>query len=153
VSIRFLVQARIDQLVNEAIGGGEGLYGIDNATVARAQPDLIITQTLCNVCAPSSAHVASAAAAVRGARHYCSSLTFASLFSSQRSFFTAKYSSWYVSLIIWQNFKNYGDGASRRKMRSESCYFIPETRGDENAEWTITVAFPKKRQMRFAGKA
>jgi hypothetical protein len=58
------VQAKIDELVSASLRSGDGLYGIDNAAVARAQPDLIITQDLCSVCAPSSRHVASALEAI-----------------------------------------------------------------------------------------
>lgn len=54
-------------MVTSSLGTGEGLYGIDNAAVAKAMPDLIITQQLCTVCAPSGAHVASAMEAVTAA--------------------------------------------------------------------------------------
>lgn len=58
------VQTRIDDMVTASLGTGDGLYGIDNAAVAKARPDLIITQQLCTVCAPSGTHVAAAMEAV-----------------------------------------------------------------------------------------
>lgn len=61
------MQTRIDDMVTASLGTGEGLYGIDNAAVAKAKPDLIITQQLCTVCAPSGSHVAAALEAVADA--------------------------------------------------------------------------------------
>eukprot|EP00892_Ulva_mutabilis_P006155 jgi/Ulvmu1/3911/UM018_0134.1 len=57
-------QTRIDDMVTASLGTGEGLYGIDNSAVAKARPELIITQQLCTVCAPSGSHVAAALEAV-----------------------------------------------------------------------------------------
>src|SRR5205823_14605403 len=45
----------IDRAVREAVAGGRSLYAIDEALIASLQPDLILTQDLCEVCAVSSA--------------------------------------------------------------------------------------------------
>jgi iron complex transport system substrate-binding protein len=45
-----LDSAGIDRAVSEATGG-EGLYALDEAALAAARPDLIVTQALCDVCA------------------------------------------------------------------------------------------------------
>lgn len=41
----------IDRQVRETLQNGHSLYALDEHLFARAQPDLIITQDLCNVCA------------------------------------------------------------------------------------------------------
>jgi iron complex transport system substrate-binding protein len=41
--------AEIDRAVREASRKGESLYRIDRALVKRLQPDLILTQSLCDV--------------------------------------------------------------------------------------------------------
>ncbi|HET8580399.1 MAG TPA: cobalamin-binding protein [Nitrospiraceae bacterium] len=41
----------IDHQVNAAIQGGQQLYELDEGLFTRAQPDLVITQDLCHVCA------------------------------------------------------------------------------------------------------
>ncbi len=46
--------AEIDRQVNEAVQRGESLYRIDIEKLKEIQPDLIITQDLCHVCAASS---------------------------------------------------------------------------------------------------
>jgi iron complex transport system substrate-binding protein len=48
-----LEQAAIDARVREVIGRGETLYRLDEAVLAELQPDLIVTQALCAVCAVS----------------------------------------------------------------------------------------------------
>jgi iron complex transport system substrate-binding protein len=45
--------ARIHGLVTDAIHGGSSLYALDEEALAAAQPDLILTQELCEVCAVS----------------------------------------------------------------------------------------------------
>ena len=47
----------IDRAVRDAIDEGRSLYAIDEAVVAALQPDVIVTQDLCKVCAVSSADV------------------------------------------------------------------------------------------------
>src|SRR5450759_3173616 len=41
----------IRRLVERSIHGGSSLYALDEAAMAAAQPDLILTQELCTVCA------------------------------------------------------------------------------------------------------
>lgn len=45
--------AEIDRQVNEFMARGESLYEIDLKALQKIQPDLIITQDLCRVCAAS----------------------------------------------------------------------------------------------------
>ena len=47
----------IDRAVREAVAGGRSLYAIDEELIDSLQPDLILTQDLCEVCAVSSAEV------------------------------------------------------------------------------------------------
>jgi iron complex transport system substrate-binding protein len=48
-----LAPAEIDSRVRELTGRGESLYGLDEAMLAELEPDLIVTQALCAVCAVS----------------------------------------------------------------------------------------------------
>lgn len=41
------------RMVGERIGSGENLYQVDEAALGAAEPDLILTQGLCDVCAPT----------------------------------------------------------------------------------------------------
>jgi iron complex transport system substrate-binding protein len=45
--------AEIDRLVAEYVGRGESLYAVDADLLEALQPDLIVTQDLCHVCAAS----------------------------------------------------------------------------------------------------
>ncbi len=45
--------AGIDQAVTERLGTGESLYAIDEVLLEQLRPDVILTQNLCRVCAPS----------------------------------------------------------------------------------------------------
>ncbi len=45
--------AEIDRLVNEFVARGESLYRVEMDRLAKIQPDLIVTQDLCRVCAAS----------------------------------------------------------------------------------------------------
>ncbi len=42
--------AEIDRQVNEALGRGEPLYELDGALLERLEPDVVLTQHLCEVC-------------------------------------------------------------------------------------------------------
>ncbi len=42
---------QIDAAVNEAVSQGRALYNVDGDLLARSQPDLIVTQGVCDVCA------------------------------------------------------------------------------------------------------
>jgi iron complex transport system substrate-binding protein len=50
----------IDRLVREFVERGESLYSVDTQALAELQPDLIITQDLCQVCAASPDDLAAA---------------------------------------------------------------------------------------------
>jgi iron complex transport system substrate-binding protein len=60
-----LDSAGIDAAVAGATAG-EGLYALDEAALAEARPDLIVTQALCDVCAVDYDEVADAAARLPG---------------------------------------------------------------------------------------
>jgi iron complex transport system substrate-binding protein len=47
----------IDRAVREAVADGRSLYAIDEELIDELEPDLILTQDLCEVCAVSSAEV------------------------------------------------------------------------------------------------
>jgi iron complex transport system substrate-binding protein len=53
-----LSSAEIDDAVREAVAGGRELYAIDGELLEELDPDLILTQNLCAVCAVSSGAVA-----------------------------------------------------------------------------------------------
>jgi iron complex transport system substrate-binding protein len=46
-----LTQAQIDEAVTEAAATGSALYSVDGALLQSLSPDLVITQSLCDVCA------------------------------------------------------------------------------------------------------
>jgi iron complex transport system substrate-binding protein len=56
-----LPSAEIDRWVSERIHAGESLYTIDEPLLRRLAPDLILTQRLCDVCAPAYGSVAALA--------------------------------------------------------------------------------------------
>jgi iron complex transport system substrate-binding protein len=51
----------IDAAVRSAVASGHGLYALDDAEMARLQPDLLLTQELCHVCAVAYPRVLEAA--------------------------------------------------------------------------------------------
>jgi iron complex transport system substrate-binding protein len=53
-----MASAQIDAAVRSALLEGVSLYAVDEETLAELEPDLIITQDLCRVCAVSSDEVA-----------------------------------------------------------------------------------------------
>jgi iron complex transport system substrate-binding protein len=55
--IETMSQAEIDHAVAERMGNGHSLYQIDEALLRKLAPDLILTQNLCQVCAPSGNEV------------------------------------------------------------------------------------------------
>ncbi len=59
--------AEIDGLVRGQIGDGHALYSLNVAELQRLRPDLIITQSLCGVCAVADREVCEAAARLPGA--------------------------------------------------------------------------------------
>ena len=56
----------IDTIVRDALARGESLYRIDLETLRALQPDLLLTQGLCDVCAVSHKAVVEAANALEG---------------------------------------------------------------------------------------
>ncbi|MET0730411.1 MAG: cobalamin-binding protein [Solirubrobacterales bacterium] len=57
-----LPPAEIDARVRQVTAAGESLYGLDEARLAEVEPDLIVTQALCAVCAVSFDDVRAVAA-------------------------------------------------------------------------------------------
>ena len=56
--IETMSQAEIDVAVAQRLCDGLSIYELDDALIERLAPDLIITQNLCDVCAPSSNELA-----------------------------------------------------------------------------------------------
>jgi iron complex transport system substrate-binding protein len=54
--------AEIDRLVSERVAAGEALYELDTVRIGDLEPDLILTQDLCRVCAVPSGQVEDALA-------------------------------------------------------------------------------------------
>jgi iron complex transport system substrate-binding protein len=55
--IEEMTQLEIDQAVSERMGEGRSLYEIDELVLQQLAPDLILTQDLCQICAPSGNEV------------------------------------------------------------------------------------------------
>jgi iron complex transport system substrate-binding protein len=53
-----LTSSEIDAAVRNAVRGGRSLYALDEALLAKLDPDIILTQDLCTVCAVSGDDVA-----------------------------------------------------------------------------------------------
>ena len=49
--------AEVDRLVTESLDGGAPIYRLDHEAIRELQPDVVITQDLCAVCAVASGHV------------------------------------------------------------------------------------------------
>jgi len=60
VNVDSLSSDEIHTAVRQALASNEALYGLDLQRLAQLQPDLIVTQTLCEVCAIGARHVAEA---------------------------------------------------------------------------------------------
>lgn len=58
---RGLTSAEIDHAVSTRVGGHQSLYTLDDEGLRALQPDLVLTQELCDVCAVSYAEVQKAA--------------------------------------------------------------------------------------------
>jgi len=58
--------AEIDQMVRQQLQTSQALYTLDMPTLERLQPDLIVTQALCDVCAVAEHEVKAAACALPG---------------------------------------------------------------------------------------
>src|SRR5579871_6001525 len=61
---RGLPSAAIDRWVSERLASGESLYTLDEGLLRELSPDLILTQRLCDVCAPAYGSVAALASAL-----------------------------------------------------------------------------------------
>jgi iron complex transport system substrate-binding protein len=61
-----LSAGEIDAAVKEVVGEGRALYSLDEEQLARLQPDLIVTQSVCEVCAVSFDDVVEVAARLPG---------------------------------------------------------------------------------------
>jgi iron complex transport system substrate-binding protein len=57
IALRGLTPAQIDAAVRRRLQAGESLYVADEALIRTLAPDLILTQDLCQVCAPSGDEV------------------------------------------------------------------------------------------------
>jgi len=57
---------QIDAAIREQVHRGKSVYHLDAAALAALQPDLILTQELCEVCAPSFSQVRAAARVLEG---------------------------------------------------------------------------------------
>jgi iron complex transport system substrate-binding protein len=61
-----LAPAEIDSEVKRLVGEGRALYELDEGALADAEPDLVVTQAVCDVCAVSYEDVAAVAARLPG---------------------------------------------------------------------------------------
>jgi iron complex transport system substrate-binding protein len=57
ISMETMTQAEIDTIVRERLRSGHSLYEVDERLLHQLAPDLILTQDLCQVCAPSGNEV------------------------------------------------------------------------------------------------
>ena len=64
VSMATMTQAEIDSIVSERMKNGQSLYQVDEKLLLELAPDLILTQDLCQVCAPSGNEVTQALTAL-----------------------------------------------------------------------------------------
>lgn len=53
LAIETMTQAEIDQSVTAQLSSGESLYQVDEVLLRELAPDIVLTQDLCQVCAPS----------------------------------------------------------------------------------------------------
>src|ERR1700694_865477 len=58
IPIESISQSEIDSAVTQMLRNGQSLYRVDETLMREIAPDLIVTQDLCQVCAPSGNEVA-----------------------------------------------------------------------------------------------
>lgn len=57
IDMKGLSSQQIDEAVSRALKAGQSLYAVDEVLLSKLAPDLILTQDLCQVCAPSGNEV------------------------------------------------------------------------------------------------
>lgn len=60
IAVDQLTQADVDRAVSERVGNGRSVYQVDENLLRELAPDIILTQELCQVCAPSGNEVSQA---------------------------------------------------------------------------------------------
>jgi iron complex transport system substrate-binding protein len=60
-----MTQRQIDATVSQRLAQGQSLYVLDEALLQQLRPDLVVTQDLCQVCAPAGKQLTEALAALR----------------------------------------------------------------------------------------
>src|SRR5690242_18534619 len=60
IAVEQLTQAGIDEAVTERVQKGQSVYQVDENLLRELAPDVILTQDLCQVCAPSGNEVTQA---------------------------------------------------------------------------------------------
>ena len=60
IAVEQLTQAEVDQAVSERVENGRSVYQVDENLLRELAPDVILTQELCQVCAPSGNEVTQA---------------------------------------------------------------------------------------------
>jgi iron complex transport system substrate-binding protein len=66
--------ARIDEAVARAAGEGQSLYEVDTDAILRLDPDLVVAQDICDVCAVTADQVAAELAGIRMIRQHAHTL-------------------------------------------------------------------------------
>jgi iron complex transport system substrate-binding protein len=66
IPIETMSQSEIDTAVTQRLRNGQSLYQVDEMLMQQIAPDLIVTQDLCQVCAPSGNEVSQVLAALPG---------------------------------------------------------------------------------------
>jgi iron complex transport system substrate-binding protein len=91
IPLEGLSQHGIDDAVRERLRSGASLYAVDEKLLRELAPDLIVTQDLCQVCAPSGNEVTQALRALSKQPHvlYLTPRTLSDIFQNVREIATA----------------------------------------------------------------